>query len=100
MQDPELSFTSMFSHSGTGTRSFPHNGFSTFTVLAWNLPGKFPPQSEAQAVPIVWNNPDMTIMSLGRPNEQRKIEKLLVKLAKIKAISAKPVPIANPSTAR
>jgi hypothetical protein len=39
-------------------------------------------------------------MSLGRPNEQRKIEKLLVKLAKIKAISAKPVPIANPSTAR
>jgi hypothetical protein len=48
----------------------------------------------------VWNNPDMTIMSLGRPNEQRKIEKLLVKLAKIKATSAKPAPIANPSTAR
>jgi hypothetical protein len=69
-------------------------------VLAWKLPGKFPPQSEAQAVTIVWNNPVMTIISLGRPNEQRKIENLLVKLAKIKAISAKPAPIANPSTAR
>jgi hypothetical protein len=34
----------------------------------------------------------MKITSLPRPNEQRKIEKLLVKLAKIKSVSAKPGP--------
>ena len=35
----------------------------------------------------------MKITSRSRPNEQRKIEKLLVKLAKIKSGSAKPAPM-------
>jgi hypothetical protein len=35
----------------------------------------------------------MKITSRPRPNEQRKIEKLLVKLAKIKSVSAKPAPM-------
>ena len=35
----------------------------------------------------------MKTTSRPRPNEQRKIEKLLVKLAKIKSVSAKPAPI-------
>src|SRR6202021_1316274 len=39
-----------------------------------------------------WDNRQMKITSLPRPNEQRKIEKLLVKLAKIKSVSAKPAP--------
>ena len=42
-----------------------------------------------------WNNRQMKITSLPRPNEQRKIEKLLVKLAKIKSVSAKPAPTNN-----
>jgi hypothetical protein len=33
--------------------------------------------------------------SPSRPNEERKIERLLVKLAKTKPISAKPAPISN-----
>ena len=41
----------------------------------------------------------MRVIGLPRPNEQRKIEKLLVKLAKIKPISAIPAPIANRSIA-
>jgi hypothetical protein len=35
----------------------------------------------------------MTLTSLRQPHEQRKVEKLLVKLAKIKPISAGPAPI-------
>lgn len=35
----------------------------------------------------------MKITSLSRPNEQRKVENLLVKLATIKPVSAKPAPI-------
>jgi hypothetical protein len=35
----------------------------------------------------------MNITSLSRPNEQRKVENLLVKLAKIKPVSTKPAPI-------
>jgi len=38
------------------------------------------------------DNRQMKITSLPRPNEQRKIEKLLAKLAKIKSVSAKPAP--------
>lgn len=37
----------------------------------------------------------MKITSPPRPNEQRKIENLLVKLANAKPISAKPAPISN-----
>jgi hypothetical protein len=37
----------------------------------------------------------MKITSLARPNEQRKVENLLVKLAKLKPVSAKPTPILN-----
>jgi hypothetical protein len=33
--------------------------------------------------------------SLSRPNEQRKIEALLTRLAKLKPISAQPAPIAK-----
>jgi hypothetical protein len=33
--------------------------------------------------------------SRARPNEQRKVDKLLVKLSKMKPLSAKAVPIAN-----
>jgi hypothetical protein len=35
----------------------------------------------------------MTVTSLCRPNEQRKVENLLAKLAKIKPMTAKPAPI-------
>ena len=35
----------------------------------------------------------MTLTSLRQPHEQTKIEKLLLKLAKIKPISARPAPI-------
>jgi len=38
---------------------------------------------------------DMTPPSHPRPNEHRKIEKLLVKLAGMKPISARPAPIAS-----
>jgi hypothetical protein len=41
----------------------------------------------------MWDNRKMKITSRPRPNEQRKIEKLLVKLAKIKSVSAKPAPM-------
>jgi hypothetical protein len=37
----------------------------------------------------------MRTTSRPRPNEQRKIEKLLVKLAKLKSVSTPPAPIAN-----
>jgi hypothetical protein len=35
----------------------------------------------------------MTRTSLPQPHEQRKVEELLVKLSKMKPISAKPTPI-------
>jgi hypothetical protein len=35
----------------------------------------------------------MTQTSLPQPHEQRKVEKLLVKLSKVKPVSAKPAPI-------
>jgi len=35
----------------------------------------------------------MTAPNFPQPHEQRKIEKLLLKLAKLKPISAKPAPI-------
>jgi hypothetical protein len=35
----------------------------------------------------------MTPTSLPQPHEYRKIEKLLIKLSKVKPISAKPAPI-------
>jgi hypothetical protein len=35
----------------------------------------------------------MKIASLSRPNEESKVEHLLVKLAKLKPVSAKPAPI-------
>jgi hypothetical protein len=37
----------------------------------------------------------MTTSPTPRPAEQRKIEKLMVKLAKVRPISAKPAPIAH-----
>ena len=40
-------------------------------------------------------NARMKITSLSRPNEQRKVENLLVKLAKLKPVSAEPIPIVN-----
>ena len=40
-----------------------------------------------------WDNGDMTLTSLRQPHEQRRVEELLVKLAKIKPISARPAPI-------
>jgi hypothetical protein len=39
----------------------------------------------------------MKIVNPSRPNEQRKVEKLLVKLAKLKPVSAKPAPILSGS---
>ncbi|HUO13589.1 MAG TPA: hypothetical protein VMX38_01285 [Verrucomicrobiae bacterium] len=41
----------------------------------------------------------MKTTSHPRPNEQRKIEKLLVKLAKLKSVSTPPAPIANGTAA-
>lgn len=37
----------------------------------------------------------MKITSPSRPNEHRKVEKLLLKLANVKPIAARPAPIAN-----
>ena len=37
----------------------------------------------------------MKITSLSRPNEQRKVENLLVKLATLKPVSAKVIPMVN-----
>jgi hypothetical protein len=37
----------------------------------------------------------MKSTSPARPNEQRKVEKLLAKLAKVQPISAKPAPISS-----
>jgi hypothetical protein len=37
-----------------------------------------------------WDNRAMTLTSLPQSHEQRKVEKLLIKLAGVKAISAKP----------
>jgi hypothetical protein len=45
-------------------------------------------------------NTVMKLTSLPRPNEQRKVEKLLVKLAQVKPISAKPAPISTGASAR
>lgn len=42
----------------------------------------------------LWQNPFMTKSSLPIPHEQRKIEQLLVVLAKKQPVSAKPAPIA------
>jgi len=39
----------------------------------------------------------MTAPNFPQPHEQRKIERLLLKLAKLKAISAKSAPIVNGS---
>ena len=36
-----------------------------------------------------WDNGGMTLTSLPPSHEQRKVEKLLIKLARVKAISAK-----------
>jgi len=45
-------------------------------------------------LPGVWQTFLMTQPSLHIPHEQRKIEQLLIALAKKKPISAKPAPIA------
>jgi len=37
----------------------------------------------------------MKITSLSRPNEQRKVENLLVKLATLKPVSAKAIPMVD-----
>jgi hypothetical protein len=37
-----------------------------------------------------WDNRGMTLTSLPQSHEQRKVEKLLIKLARVKAISAEP----------
>ena len=37
----------------------------------------------------------MKITSLSRPNEQRKVERLLMKLAKIRPVSSKPPILAS-----
>jgi hypothetical protein len=42
-----------------------------------------------------WENMNMPATSRPVSHEQKKIEKLLLKLAKIKPISAKPAPIAD-----
>jgi hypothetical protein len=44
--------------------------------------------------PGLWQNPVMTTPSLAVPHEQRKIERLLIVLAKKQPVSAKPAPIA------
>jgi hypothetical protein len=46
-----------------------------------------------------WDNDDMKLTSLPQPHEQRKIEKLLARLAKTKPISAGPAPIMSGVTA-
>jgi hypothetical protein len=40
-----------------------------------------------------WDNRTMTSPSLPQPHEQRKIEQLLIRLSKMKPVSAKPAPI-------
>jgi hypothetical protein len=42
----------------------------------------------------------MKITSLSRPNEQRKVENLLVKLATLKPVSAKAIPMVSRSGVR
>jgi len=42
----------------------------------------------------------MKITSPPRPNEQRKVEQLLAKLAKVRAISAKPAIVNNKTALR
>jgi len=42
----------------------------------------------------LWDNTRMTLTNLPQPHEQRKVETLLIKLAKVQPISAKPAPIA------
>jgi hypothetical protein len=46
-------------------------------------------------VAMLWETINMTTSLPIQRHEQRKIEKLLVKLAKTKPISAQPAPIAN-----
>jgi len=41
----------------------------------------------------------MTLTNLPQLHEQRKVETLLIKLAKVQPISAKPAPIANSKAA-
>jgi hypothetical protein len=41
----------------------------------------------------------MRVISLARPNEQRRVEMLLVKLAKLKPVAAKRSSIPNTKTA-
>jgi hypothetical protein len=43
----------------------------------------------------MWENLRMTNTKLPQPHEQRKIEKLLLKLAKMKSNSSKVAPITN-----
>jgi hypothetical protein len=43
----------------------------------------------------LWQNFPMTQTSLRTPHEQRKIEQLLIVLAKKQPVSAKPAPIAS-----
>jgi hypothetical protein len=43
----------------------------------------------------IWDNERMAVIKLTRPAEQRKIERLLIKLAKTKPIAARPAPIAS-----
>jgi hypothetical protein len=43
-------------------------------------------------------NMRMKITSLSRPNEQRKVQNLLVKLAKLKPFSTEPISIVNRTT--
>jgi len=45
--------------------------------------------------PRLCENQDMTRNNLPQPHEKRQIEQLLVKLSKVKPISAKPAPIAQ-----
>ena len=47
-----------------------------------------------------WENMNMRATSHPVSHEQKKIEKLLLKLAKIKPISAKPAPIADGQVTR
>lgn len=52
----------------------------------------------AVSLPL-WDNCQMKITSLCRPNEQRKVENLLAKLAKLKPVCAKPTPILSEKNA-
>jgi len=51
------------------------------------------PMLHFSGVRMGWSDQSACISSVSKPHEQRKIEKLLVKLAKIKPMSGKPGPI-------